>query len=607
MRKASLAPLRSLASLVSLASLTSLPALLAGCGGEEPSGSTTSGTTTTTTTTTTSSGPGGSGGEAGAGGMGQGGAGGNGTGGAGGNGTGTGGAGGTGGGPSFTCGNDLIEPGETCDDANTTAGDGCSDACQLEAGTICGSAVDLNDPMVVSVSGAVTTYDGTTAGSALMSFGDPSCSTGGMGVPTVIHRYIPAADALLSVELVDLPGLTDVADTVAWSYLDCLDTSAELACDDDGGADLLSSMPAGPVPQGVPVFLVVSGYGATDVGPYRLRITESPATMVGASGTCVAPVGAGAGSYIGATLASDPSALSGSCTGAMAPEAVYALTLAAGADIRVTASASLWDLGVYLTFAPCGAGVELACADVGTAGDAETIAVRDLAAGTYYLVVDGYTAMDHGDYTLSVDARTIVPPGGACDPANPAERCATGTACVGPSGARMCTNTTTLVAADFGMALAPLLIEDAGMDGQGWIWCDGGVACGYSSTIWSATGGAFALVRDAGGVTLDGEGLATPPLDATATTYVVLEFDHEFDHAAGANDLGVVEVKVGAAGAWTPVASFQTDTQGRAWVDLSGMVAGQSFQVRFRYDDDTTNMGGLAGGWGVDDVRISGL
>ena len=30
------------------------------------------------------------------------------------------------------CGNGVIEPGETCDDGNTTSGDGCSATCQIE-------------------------------------------------------------------------------------------------------------------------------------------------------------------------------------------------------------------------------------------------------------------------------------------------------------------------------------------------------------------------------------------------------------------------------------------------------------------------------------------
>jgi uncharacterized protein (TIGR03382 family) len=30
------------------------------------------------------------------------------------------------------CGNGTVDPGETCDDGNTTAGDGCSATCQTE-------------------------------------------------------------------------------------------------------------------------------------------------------------------------------------------------------------------------------------------------------------------------------------------------------------------------------------------------------------------------------------------------------------------------------------------------------------------------------------------
>jgi cysteine-rich repeat protein len=32
----------------------------------------------------------------------------------------------------LTCGNDVVDPGETCDDGNHLAGDGCSPGCQLE-------------------------------------------------------------------------------------------------------------------------------------------------------------------------------------------------------------------------------------------------------------------------------------------------------------------------------------------------------------------------------------------------------------------------------------------------------------------------------------------
>jgi cysteine-rich repeat protein len=40
-------------------------------------------------------------------------------------------------GPSAVCGNGAVEAGETCDDGNTAGGDGCSAACQVEAGYSC--------------------------------------------------------------------------------------------------------------------------------------------------------------------------------------------------------------------------------------------------------------------------------------------------------------------------------------------------------------------------------------------------------------------------------------------------------------------------------------
>jgi cysteine-rich repeat protein len=35
------------------------------------------------------------------------------------------------------CGDGAVETGETCDDGNTTDGDGCSATCQIESGSVC--------------------------------------------------------------------------------------------------------------------------------------------------------------------------------------------------------------------------------------------------------------------------------------------------------------------------------------------------------------------------------------------------------------------------------------------------------------------------------------
>ena len=112
--------------------LAAASALLAACG-DDTTASTAAGPTGTPTTSATSSGSGGSGGEAGSGGAG----GEAGSGGAGGNG----GAGGGG----AVCGNGALEGTETCDDGNTAVGDGCDDACLLEAGYTCAGAPSVCD------------------------------------------------------------------------------------------------------------------------------------------------------------------------------------------------------------------------------------------------------------------------------------------------------------------------------------------------------------------------------------------------------------------------------------------------------------------------------
>jgi hypothetical protein len=322
----------------------------------------------------------------------------------------------------------------------------------------------------------------------------------------------------------------------------------------------------------------------------------------------MAPVTAGPGSYLGSTLAANPNNLAGSCVGGVAPEAVYAVTLASAADLAITTTAGApLDLGVYVRSAPCAAGAELACEDANGGGAAESIALPDLPAGTYYVVVDGYTAADHGPYGLTLDVRAIVPAGGACVPADAGQRCAAGAACIGAAGAETCAAGTTLLSESFTAGLGALIAADANGDGQGWAPCDDSVACGHSNTTGSASGGPFALIRDGGALDLDGDALQTPALGAAGHTYVVLEFDHAFDHASGVSDLGVVEVSVMGSGTWTPVATYQTDAAGRVRLDLSALVSGQQFTVRFRYDDDTAGGGALAEGWRVDDVRITAL
>ena len=78
------------------------------------------------------------------------------------------------------CGNSVLDPGEQCDDGNTSNGDGCSDTCQVEDGWVC------TDP---TPGGNAVADPGFEAGTpnpswteASTNFGTPLCDAGACGV-----------------------------------------------------------------------------------------------------------------------------------------------------------------------------------------------------------------------------------------------------------------------------------------------------------------------------------------------------------------------------------------------------------------------------------------
>jgi hypothetical protein len=101
-------------------------------------------------------------------------------------------------------------------------------------------------------------------------------------------------------------------------------------------------------------------------------------------------------------------------------------------DIDLTGLSDSYDSVLALLGASCG-GTALACED-----DPE-ISMTSVAAGTYYLVVDGWSAGDEGSYTIAVSG--TVTAGGSCEGAlfrAGALSCADGFTCDGPAGARTC-------------------------------------------------------------------------------------------------------------------------------------------------------------------------
>jgi hypothetical protein len=163
-----------------------------------------------------------------------------------------------------------------------------------------------------------------------------------------------------------------------------------------------------------------------------------------------------------------------------------------------------------------------------------------------------------------------------------------------------------LFAEDFTASLGAFTTVDAGNDGLTWLRCDELLSCQHTNTTGSASAGAFALVRDDNNVEHNGEILQSPAIAAAGFTRIALELDHVFDHLEGSSDLARIDVSTDLM-TWTPVATYTADTAGHVVLDISSLAAGQTFYVRFFFDDQTAGGPPWVNDWRIDDVRLLGF
>jgi hypothetical protein len=137
-------------------------------------------------------------------------------------------------------------------------------------------------------------------------------------------------------------------------------------------------------------------------------------------------------------------------------------------------------------------------------------------------------------------------------------------------------------------------VIDGSGDGETWTDTNPG---GRSNAIWDST---FIIVDSdwAGSIDMD-EQLLSPFVDCSAFSNVSLDFNHYFNQYSAS--VGTVDVRVGANGTWTNVATYTADVTEVASIDIS-TVAGNSdsVQVRFGYT------GNWEWYWGIDNFIISG-
>jgi cysteine-rich repeat protein len=199
-----------------------------------------------------------------------------------------------------TCGNGVVELGETCDDGHTAPNDGCSATCQTESGYTCTGAPSVCTltpggcamPTALTLAQTGNNYDGMGSGdttNAANNVDGAQCDAYAMSgqgkdqvwtftnpvAQAVTVTVTPASgfDAVLRVMTTACDLTTEVPETVLGS-----DSSATAdGCADrhaSGTAETLTyrNLPAGTYS------VLVDGYSTTSAGTYTLAVHGEPST-----------------------------------------------------------------------------------------------------------------------------------------------------------------------------------------------------------------------------------------------------------------------------------------------------------------------------------------
>lgn len=209
-------------------------------------------------------------------------------------------------------------------------------------------------------------------------------------------------DATFDVRVTAKASAASPAEPVVSLRANC-DMDQELACSDGlGGTSsfLLKSLAPGSYT------LVVDSYDASSSGRVDVTVDFLPATLP-ANETCAtaAPLAPDTDVVVDLSTASDD--LQVSCnTEPDSGEAVYRLELTEARDVFISATAT-GDVDPVLALrnAPCATGSQVTCFDAAF-GPNETLIARNLAAGTYFVIVERYGA---GTGTVTVRATLAAP------------------------------------------------------------------------------------------------------------------------------------------------------------------------------------------------------
>ncbi len=234
-----------------------------------------------------------------------------------------------------------------------------------------------------------------------------SCSSdGGFGRDAVVLLNVAATS---DVKVSTAPAAGSNAEAVTYLRRNPCATGPELACYDSFGQP--GSFRVKSVAAGV-YALVIDAFDQRSSGAVDVTVELLPGVT---NDTCSAPLVASVdGGAVRVDLSGANDDLVGTCnaTTADSRDAVWQVNLSQTSDFHAVVRPLVADAGIdsilYLRSAPCATGSELNCTDNAVA-DLEHLRARGLAAGTYYLVVEGYGARGSGPVELTTWATAPAP------------------------------------------------------------------------------------------------------------------------------------------------------------------------------------------------------
>ncbi|MFO0617656.1 MAG: DUF4215 domain-containing protein [Polyangiaceae bacterium] len=285
-----------------------------------------------------------------------------------------------------TCGNQLKEPNEQCDDGNLAPNDGCSPTCTIETPTNNGATCMTAIPVMLGF--GTQSFTGSTVNGGQH---DPqSCPTDG---PDRVYAVTPTASGYLTATL---PRSFANFDSTLWVSTTCGGgTTQDLLCADSYDAQTNQALDGGEiislrVQAGTTYYVYVDSFGMNGAGNYSLDLDLS-------AGTCADPIPialeSGVGmTFLGSTAGVQPST-QGSCGGLPGGEVVYRVAPMFSGNINVATDGMLTNFNsVLYARTSCGdAGSQAACSNQGGTA-AESINYGGMMSTPMFVLVDGSTS-----------------------------------------------------------------------------------------------------------------------------------------------------------------------------------------------------------------------